>query len=416
MPGRTGYIFQIRTRKMTSEERRQGRYERRRAKREEKRKAFLREYGTYERAVNRNALAKAAKQAASGVRYKASVKRYMQRRLINVAIVNSKLEHGKDVRKGFVCFNAIERGKLRRIMSVHFSERVPQKSLNQNVLIPVMTRPLIYDNGASRKGMGTSHALTRLTIQLRRHYRRYGVEGYVLQTDFKNYFGSIDHALVKALIRRSFDDRRVADLACSFVDAYYEHALKNGGTRDISRPLPKDRNAPKAVGLGLGSEENQTLAIAHPSPVDHYIKEVLHIKAYGRYNDDLYLVHQDKEYLKYCLDEIRKKCAELKITLNEDKTHITKLSHGFTFLKTKILLTESGAIIKTPCRDSISDERRKLKRQKKLYDAGLMTEFDVCQSFQSWKGSMKRRIAGRSVYNMTRLYRELFTGSREKGD
>lgn len=86
-------------------------------------------------------------------------------------------------------------------------------------------------------------------------------------------------------------------------------------------------------GLGLGSEDNQTIAVSYPNKLDHYIKEVLQIHEYARYMDDGYLIHESKEYLEYCLQEIRRICAELKIELNEKKTRIVKLSHGFTFLK-----------------------------------------------------------------------------------
>ena len=60
-----------------------------------------------------------------------------------------------------------------------------------------------------------------------------------------------------------------------------------------------------------------------------------------------------KEYLEYCLQEIRRICAELKIELNEKKTRIVKLSHGFTFLKTQIYLTDTGKILRKPCRKAV---------------------------------------------------------------
>ena len=60
------------------------------------------------------------------------------------------------------------------------------------------------------------------------------------------------------------------------------------------------------VGMGLGSPITQITQLALPSELDHFIKEVLRIKYYIRYMDDLILIHHDKEYLKYCLEEIRK--------------------------------------------------------------------------------------------------------------
>ncbi len=390
---------------MTSEERHEARYKRRKARRDSKRKKVLETYGDYYKVISRDALSGAAKQAAKGVKYKASVQRFMLRRLTNVAAINKNLVYHKDIRKGFICFNLIERGKLRKIMSVHFSERVPQKSLNQNALIPVLTRSLIHDNGASRKGMGTGHAMKRLVGHLRWHYRRYGTEGYILLLDFKDYFGSIDHGVVKEIIAKAFDGPGIIWLTNLFVDAYYEYNVK-------VKNLPEDE---AHKGLGLGSEVNQTLAITVPSPMDHYIKEKLRIHGYGRYNDDSYLISLRKENLMCYLEEIRKICGKLKITVNEKKTRIVKLSHGFTYLKTQIYLTDTGKIIRKPCHKAVVRERRKLKKQKKLLDAGVMTFDDIRCSYSSWRGSMKYRNARKTVHSMDKLFDSLFIESWAKG-
>ncbi len=382
---------------MTSKERHEERYRRRKARREVKRKKALEDH-TYYHVININALSHAAKQAAKGVEYKASVQRFMLRRLINVAAINKKLVYHKDVRKGFICFPLMERGKLRKIMSVHFAERVPQKSLNQNALVPVITRSLIYDNSASLKGKGTGFALKRLTKHLCRHYKRYGNQGYVLQVDIKDYFGSIDHSAAKQNINNAFDDKGIIWLSELFIDAYYEYNLK-------VKKLPEEQ---AHKGLGLGSEINQTIAVSYLNPLDHYIKEVLGIKCYGRYMDDFYLIHPDKGYLKHCLAEIRRICANLKLDISDKKTGIIKLSHGFTFLKTKIYLTDTGKIIKKPCHDAVARERRKLKKQKKLLDAGVMTFDDIRCSYNSWRGSMKYKNARKTVYTMDVLFNSLF--------
>lgn len=387
---------------MNSTERREARYQRRKARREAKRKALLSEYGSFDRALSRDALSRAAEEATHGVRYKASVKRFMLRKLTNISDLSRKLEAGRDIHKGFICFNVVERGKLRRIMSVHYSERVVQKALNQNALIPVMSRPLIHDNSASRTGKGTSFAIDRLVCHLRRYYRRYGNRGYVLQIDLKNYFGSIDHALAKERVRRSFDDERIIALTCRFIDSYYEHFRKEAERQG------RNPEEAQAAGLGLGSEINQTIAVAHLDPLDHYIKERLRIKFYARYNDDLYLIHPDKEYLKECYRQIKEVCGRLKVTPNERKTRITTLAHGFTFLKTQVFLTDTGKVVRKPCRAAVTRERRKLKRQKRLVDAGEMDFADVRCSFASWKGSVKRKNARRSIRNMERLYNRLF--------
>ena len=67
------------------------------------------------------------------------------------------------------------------------------------------------------------------------------------------------------------------------------------------------------VSLGLGSQISQIAAIFLPNAVDHLCKEKLRIKNYGRYMDDLYLIHSDKAYLRYCLWEIKQVCESLGI-------------------------------------------------------------------------------------------------------
>ena len=58
--------------------------------------------------------------------------------------------------------------------------------------------------------------------------------------------------------------------------------------------------------------------------------------------DDIYIIHEDKEYLKGLLNDIQGICDELGLFINPKKTQIVKLSHGFTFLKIKYNLTGTG--------------------------------------------------------------------------
>ena len=148
--------------KMTSEERRARRRKRREKEHSKRRKERLGEYDSYERVASMDSLYKAADAAQKGVSWKASVQRYNMSRMMNIYRTHEDLMSGKDIRKGFICFDIVERGKLRHIKSVRFSERVVQKSICQNALSPILTNPLIYDNGANQKGKGTQFSLNRL--------------------------------------------------------------------------------------------------------------------------------------------------------------------------------------------------------------------------------------------------------------
>lgn len=376
---------------MTSEERRKRRYERRKAKRNRKRMEAVGKYDSFYNAISLDSLYKAAITTKRGVGWKASVKRFHITLMKHIWRLHEKLENGEDVRKGFIVFYVVERGKKRKIMSVHYSERVVQKALCQSALYPIFTRSLIYDNGASQRGKGTAFALKRLTIHLQRHIHRHGREGGILLIDFKDYFGNIDHAVLRGVYEKMIFDERLRDLVWQFMEAYGER------------------------GMGLGSETSQINAITFRNRADHYAKEMLRIKGYAGYMDDTYLIHEDLEYLKECLERLKIVLASLGIVVNKKKTKICDLKHGFTFLKTRFYITETGHIVKKPCRESIVRERRKLKKQAKQLKAGNLTADEIRTSYASWKGSMKGKDAYRAVRRMDALYNKIIINEwREK--
>lgn len=65
-------------------------------------------------------------------------------------------------------------------------------------------------------------------------------------------------------------------------------------------------------------------------------------------------------------------------------------------------------VVVRPCRSSITRQRRKLKKQAALVGRGMMTKEQVNQSYQSWRGGMKRLDAHDTILRMDALYKELF--------
>ena len=361
--------------------RRQRRFLRRNAKRLERQNAFLVKYDDFDIVCNRKNLFEAADEAKKNVMWKASVQHWSISQLLRTEQLYRDLKAGKDVRKGFSRFCIRERGKVRNISAVRFYERVVQKCLCQKVLYPVFTRPLLFDNSASQAGKGVKFANDRLVTHLRRHYKKYGNNGYALLVDFKGYFENINHQKAKENSRKYLSDKKILKLIDDFIDAY------------------------GACGLGLGSETSQVHAIAYPNQIDHFITENNYGQKLfaGRYMDDSYVIAKDKSTLCKVLDHLKKMCQNLKIKLSPKKTMIVRLKDGIKWLKTKFFLLANGKIIKKPCHNSIVWERKKLKKQLKLLNTGAMTLAQLKQSFESWAGSMKRRNARLSVWKMRQI-------------
>lgn len=368
---------------MNSDERRAARRRRREEKRAENKRKRT-EGMSLEAVADMDALYDAAMKAKRGVSWKASVQHYCLHMLENVARSRHDLLSGADIRRGFHEFDIVERGKPRHISSVHFSERVVHKSLSQNVLVPAIMPTLTAGNSANMKGRGVDYAIARLKRQLARHWCRHGADGYVLLVDFSNYFGSIDHNAAKRLVRKCIDDERLVALVDSLIDACGD------------------------VGLGLGSEPNQILAVALPNPIDHWAEEMAGLEATGRYMDDSYYIDMDKEKLKLVLACIEILCEDLGITINDKKTRIVKLSRGFRFLKKRFCYGPTGKVVVRPSRESITRERRKLKAFRRMLDRGEITREQINQSYQSWRGGMLRLDAHRTVLEMDAIYRSLF--------
>ncbi len=364
--------------------RRNKRFIRRKARRDEKRRMFLKRYDRYDLIIDRNNLFKAADLAKRNVMWKASVQNWSIHQLLEVERLYRDLVAGRDVRKGFSRFVIFERGKKRNISAVRFYERVAQKCLCQQVLCPVYTRSLLFDNAASQKDKGVKFAMDRFTTYLRRHFRRHGRTGYVLLIDFKGYFENINHAALKRIYRQYITDVSLLTLIDRFVDAYGEK------------------------GLGLGSETSQMHAIIFPNMIDHAITEQSRGKVYfGRYMDDSYVIARERKTLLAVLERIKALCVRLGITLSPKKTKIISLKNCMKWLKTRVYLTNTGKIIKKPCREAVARQRRKIKRQVKLYEAGRLGIEELRRSFESWSGSMKRRHARLTVWNMRRLLRKV---------
>lgn len=340
---------------------------------------------TFADAMAYSNLRESAHKCTNGVKWKASVQNFLIYNDEWIANLYKQVHNGKYKSRGFYEFWLLERGKMRFIQSVHISERAVQKCLNNYGLKPLIEPRLIYDNGASRKGKGTEFAIKRLRQHLASHYRRHGLKGGVLVLDIHDYFNSIPHDKLLPMLRYAIKDDALYEQTKYFIDVFGDK------------------------GLGLGSEISQIAAIYYPNGLDHYIKEQLHIKGYGRYMDDMYLIHEDIGHLEYCLKQIQGKLDELGLELNA-KTQIVRFDKGesFHYLKRRFKLTETGKVLTRLERQNITRRRRIIKKQRKALDEGRADFDSIYQSYRSWRGYAKKWDSYKTVENMDGIFYRTF--------
>ena len=288
-----------------------------------------------------------------------------------------------------------ERGHIRKIEAPVIRDRIIQKTLMKHVLTPSLRPYVIYDNYASLKERGTEFARKRFEVMLRRYIAKNGTDGYILLGDIKKYFESVVHEILKQLI--------APKIACEPEDV-----------KELIHYVI-DTSSHSDKGLNLGSECPQIFAVYYLNPLDVFIKVVKGIKYYGRYMDDFFVIGKSKAELTPILTDIKGKLAELGLLVNAKKTHIVKLSHGFTFLQVKYDVLPTGRILKRPSHGKIFRERRRLRAFRRQMEDGIMTEWEVYNCYQSWRGTVVKdhNACRKSIVSMDALYSSLFPTHEE---
>ena len=319
--------------------------------------------------------------------------------------------------KGAV-FRLCEQGHLRLVKALTVKDTVMQQALCNSVLIPVLGKYLIHDNGASQVNKGLSFTRKRFERHLRWHYRRNGTEGYVLKIDFRKYFDNIRHDVLRKQIARYIQDGTVLrtinavlhanEVDISFTDdPNYIDGVFNSLEYEKMDKTTRTGKRFMAKAIGIGAPIAQIAGIYLPTPIDTYCKTVRSVHCYDAYMDDRIIIHPSKEFLWELLDEIKDIAKTLGLHINERKTQIIKLTHGFTFLKTRYILTDKGKIVRRIPRDVVTRQRRKLKKLAQFVVDGELSQKAFQIQYKGWRGDKRRYHARRTLQNMDKLFRGL---------
>ena len=250
--------------------------------------------------------------------------------------------------------------KKRLVQAPSFKDKVVLHTITDNVLYDAITRSFIRDNYASQKRKGTHDGLGRLKWAMTDYYRKHGnADGWVLKADVHHFFASIDHDLLKRKLIALFEKRNldfeILELLFIYIDT--------------------------TAGLPLGYQTSQLLALLFLDEFDHWVKEKLHAKYYGRYMDDFYIISDSKEFLQGCWRQINGRMDALKLELNE-KTAIFPLRNGLNFLGFHTYLDNGGAVIMKLRQDSLDRMKARTRGWRKDKEAGTL---DVARTVNRWK-------------------------------
>lgn len=319
-----------------------------------------------------------------GVIWKDSVAAFSLRGIEKITKLHREL-HDKTYKASPTKHFMVTSPKPREIASIAFKDRVYQRSLNDNIVYPVMTNSFIHANFACQKGKGTDGAREYFKESLRKYYRKYGSQGYVAQFDIHGYYPNMSHKAVEELFKSKLPDWAYDYVECILRGQY-------GGEK----------------GYNPGSQLVQIAGISLLDKLDHFIKERLHIKHYIRYMDDFILIHESKEYLEECKAKILEHLQELDFEINPKKTRIFKLSAGIEFLGFNFKLTPTGKVLMLIKSSNVKAERKKLFRLVSKAKKGGMPRNKVDDSYNAWRNHASKGNTYRLLQRMDKYYYNLW--------
>ena len=379
------------------------------------------ESGYFNKISNPNSLHQSFLKCRTNVNWKGSVQKYGLNELSNIVNSHDNLENRTYKMSEPYEFTINERGHKRYIKAHTITDRVIQRSFNDNSLNPAIKNRLIFDNGASQKGKGISFSRDRFKHHLQSSFYEFGYNGYILLIDFSKYFDNIVHSeILKQFygILTPAEYEFVEMVFHSFdIDVSYMSDEEYLTCKDdlfnlleyckIDKELlTGDKMMEKSV--GIGNQTSQATGIYYPHEIDNYCKIVLGLKYYGRYMDDTYIIKQTPEELYKILDDIETICNKLGIHINKKKTRIQPLYTIIPYLKINYKIMENGRILELVPNVTFKREKNRIDAFHRLMMDGKMKFVDILQCYLSWYGSYKKFDSKRKLYALDQYFRQTF--------
>ncbi|MFA5693546.1 MAG: reverse transcriptase/maturase family protein [Acholeplasmataceae bacterium] len=246
-------------------------------------------------------------------------------------------------------FTKIDKKKEREIFALpYYPDRIIQWAIVQ-VLEPIWMKTFVKGTYSSLKGRGIHKALQDVKHDLQDgHNTR-----YCLKFDIKKFYPSINHTILKAIIRKKIKDFEVLAILDEIIDS--------------------------ASGVPIGNYLSQYFGNLYLNGFDHWVKETKQMKYYYRYCDDVVILAPEKSTLHQLKKEIQDYLlSTLKLELKSNYQVFPTNIRGIDFVGYRMFSNH------TLVRKSIATNMK--KKLAPLRDMAELTQHDqnVIGSYHGW--------------------------------
>lgn len=251
--------------------------------------------------------------------------------------------------------------KQRRISKATVRDRLVHQML-YNRLVEIYDKKFIFHSLSSRKDKGIHAGITHL----RRMIQKVGQSGkrccFALKMDIRRFFDTVDHDILKSLIRKNIQDEHVLNLVDGIIDSFHVNEPRKG--------------------IPLGNVTSQLFANIYLHVLDDFIKQKLKLKYYQRYCDDFIILSHDEQFLHSLIFPIQSFLAEqLQLELHPKKLILRKLQHGIDFIG--YVFFEKYSLLRTRTKHRM---KKRLEQAYIKYLKGELDETSMDQRLQSYLG------------------------------
>lgn len=230
-------------------------------------------------------------------------------------------------------------GGIRKIGIPTVRDRVVQQAL-KHILEPIFDPDFHPSSYGYRPNRSAHDAIAKATMFMRTYHLK-----HVVDMDLSKCFDTLDHDLILQAVREKVADRSILNLIRMFLTS----GVLNAGVLE-----------PTTVGSPQGGVISPLLANIYLDKFDQYMKSRGH--RITRYADDIVIFKASRRGAanarEVATDYLEK---QLKLTVNQKKTHITSLWKGVPYLG--VVICTSYTKVKPDRKEAFKEKVRKCTRR-----------------------------------------------------
>lgn len=285
-----------------------------------------------------------------------------------------KLINGEYETSEYYVFKIYE-PKEREIFKLpYYPDRIVHHAI-MNIMEPIWVSAFVKGTYSCIRKRGIHKALKDVKFALKDEVNTQ----YCLKLDIRKFYHSIDHDILKIIVRKKIKDKRLLNLLDEIIES--------------------------AQGVPIGNYLSQFFANLYLTYLDHWIKEQKKVRYYFRYSDDIVILGRDKQELRNLLYDIQNYLNnKLKLSF-KDNWQIFKVdSRGIDFVGYRVFHTHT--LLRKRIKKKFCKKINKLNKKQNL-DKDTYKQ-KIC-GYIGWI----KYCNGRNLLNKMSKYKELLEYIKE---